>query len=310
MLAHLVLLAFSLPVFLRVIRKPPAPKTKKPMHIDYQSAVRPVFHFVWPQTVYAVLYWSQTQSYRFILADTAGLAIIGLFTVGFSIGMMPVLMFDQWFKEFYDPIFYQAIADRSKQEQAKAWNQLASAYFPALILIVIFVVLAGPFLATFLVGERFRWVGWLSLWGGLATCGAQASSTIGMAGRAVMNTRILIWPNLVGALVAVGGVVILSGRWPLGGTGLSLTLGTVISAVLIILQVRRLLPVQLPWRRIGFAILICLPLVVAMAAIRAKWPSPNIMVSLITLVVSGSYMFGGQFILARPWLRTYLGSSL
>ena len=308
-LAHLALLTVSLPVFLRVGSRTPASTAGDQVHTSHWLAIRGVFDFSWPQIIYGVLYWLQTQSYRFILAENADLITVGLFATGFSLGMMPTLMFDQLFNEFYTPLFYQAISNSSKQEQVRAWNEMASAYFPALILVGAFAAVSGPFLARFLVGERFQGVGWLSLWGALAVCGAQASTAIGMAGRARMNTRILVWPNLCGAVVAVSGVAVLS-RWsPLGGTGLALALATATSAVLIMLQVRRLLPVQFPWRRIGLATLISLPLVATIAVIRTICVPPNMTVSLIVLVAGGSYLLAAQFSLARPWLKIPLPAS-
>jgi hypothetical protein len=119
---------------------------------------------------------------------------------------------------------------------------------------------------------------------------------------ASLNTRVVIWPNVFGAVVVVVGMVLLAPGQPLLGTSIALTLGMFVTMIDLARRLRHSFVLHLPRRRIVKAVLISLPMFVGFEAATKVWTDPTLPETLVTLAVGGTYMLAGQFLLARSWL--------
>jgi O-antigen/teichoic acid export membrane protein len=266
----------------------PQPEITKSSSVSF--SFRSVMDFSSPLFLATGFYWMQTNGYRFALAGVADVKTIGLFTVGLSLALAPMAMFDTIFTEYYRPIFYKNIARGDIIQKAISWNMYARIYFPIIILIGALVAAGGPFLARILVSAEFQSVGWLAMWGALIEGAFMVYGTYVSLSFALLNTRVLILPNFLGAVIAIGGTFILAPRDPFWGTGIALFLGMFSTMLITGIRLRRKLPIRIPWQRLGWASLICLPMVIVLVILQSIWRTPSLLQALLVLVFAGLYI--------------------
>lgn len=264
--------------------------------------IRSIFSFSWPLIIATAFYWFQNSGYRFLLVWLTNESTVGLFATGAAIAVSPMVMFETMFTEYYRPIFYRDIVYSDNQQQAQAWNQYASAYFPAIILVTAYLAVSGPFLAQLLVSHTFQQVSWLAFWGAVTQAMLMIYATYSSLVFASLDTRVMIRSNILGAFVALVSLFILGSWQPLLGTGVALLLGMSVLTLDLARRLRKKFLLRLPWSRIFTAGIISLPLLLALEAAKSLWPNPSVLQSLVILGVGGLYVLIGQLILARRWL--------
>jgi len=302
LLGQLLALAGSVFVLRRVETRPANELLASGSGHSPRFDVRSVIQFSLPLITSTVCYWAQTSGYRFILAGRTDVATVGLLTVGLTVASAPLAMFDSMFSDYYRPFFYKAIAFSTTEGRADAWNRYASAYFPAILLAAAFLGLAGPFVARFLVSAPFRSVAWLASWGAVLQATIGIYSVYALLSHASLNTRVLIRPNAIGAAVTLIGVFA-TARWePLLGPAAAMCLGMLVTLI----DTARILhwgfEIRLPWRRLGLATLMAMPLVASVMVLRQRYHNPTELQAITVLVGGAFYLILAQFVLARDWL--------
>jgi O-antigen/teichoic acid export membrane protein len=300
LIGQIIVMLLSVVVIYRVARRPSnvIVQSGKTRGFDVSS----VFRFSWPLIIATGFYWIQNSGYVFLLVKLSNEASVGLLVAGLAIAVSPLVMFESLFTEYYRPIFYRDISYSDNTQKAQAWNRYASAYFPAIVLVAVFMALSGPWLARLLVSESFQKVSWLAVWGALIQSALMVYATYITLVFASLNTRIVIWPNVFGAVVVVVGMVLLVPLNPLLGSGIALALGMFVTMIDLARRLRHRFVLHLPWRRIVKAGLISLPMFIGFEVVSKVWTEPTLPETLATLAVGGIYMLAGQYLLARSWL--------
>ena len=264
---------------------------------------RTVFMFVWPQAMVFVLWWIQSQSYRFVLSWVADIATVGLFASGYMICSVPMQTFESLFNEFYSPTLYRALKGQDREGMARAWNAYAAAYIPAVILFGAFLVGNAAFMVKLLLGEQFQAVTAILIWPALTETFRAISSTLHQLGLAKIDMTVNVLPVMVGALVAPTLVYVLASYEPLLGTALALlAAGVAVFAVVIPISCRAL-PVTWPIRRIMYALALGVPLCLVGRLMGVGFGELSESKAVIVLVISGLMMMVLQYIMAKVWLR-------
>jgi O-antigen/teichoic acid export membrane protein len=263
------------------------------------SAWHGVFRFSAPLAVFNILYWGQTQGFRFVLDQAHGLAAVGLFTAGFGLGVAVVAALDQVLTQYLNTFFYEAISDSGPERRAVAWNQYARAFVPAIVILTMCTVGVGPYLAHLLTGHAFaataaRVVAWGAVAEGLRTL----ISLVSLIAHAGLETRPLILPGIIGVAVSLGGTVVLARVDPIAGTGFSVVVGAATWLTLLLVSMRRLLPgIQVPWRRALTAAGLATPLLVPLLLPWAR--DPSLRASVLIIIASGLVMMVMQYKFVR-----------
>ncbi len=264
--------------------------------------VRSVLHFSFPLVISTCFYWVQTSGYRFLLAGLTDVETIGLLSVGLAVASAPLAMFDSLFSDYYRPFFYQDIAFSNEVGRADAWNRYASAYFPAILLVTVFLALTGPFLTRLLVSAGFRSVAWLALWGALLQGMIGIYSVYVLLTHASLNTRVLIRPNVIGAAVTLTGILLMAPWQPLLGPAIAMCLGMFV----ILMDTGRVLharfPLHVPWSRMGRSMFLAIPLAASVSVLRWRFPNPTALQAIGVLGGGLVYLTIAQLLLARDWL--------
>jgi O-antigen/teichoic acid export membrane protein len=253
---------------------------------DLNMVKRELFPFAWPLGIAAGLYWAQSEGYRFILQNTAGIGIVGKFVVAFNLGAALMIAVDTLFHQLYLPIFYKEISAETDTSHLHAWNKYAEKLTGVCIPIGVYIACAGPFLARWFVNETYWNVGIFAAFGAISQLFRTMSACFYYGIVARKTTNLLILPYIFGTAAALAGTFILSPRFPLIGTGISLILSYVIVCIGSYLQLKRELSIQIPWLRIGEAILFSMPLgCLLLAAFKFGWdliPLKNLLILLLT----------------------------
>jgi hypothetical protein len=302
LLGQLLALAGSVFVLRRVEARPAKDVLAPGSGHSSQFDVRSVIQFSLPLITSTACYWAQTSGYRFILAGRTDVAMVGLLTVGLTVASAPLAMFDNMFSDYYRPFFYKAIAFSTTEMRAEAWNRYASAYFPAVLLAAAFFGLAGPFIARFLVSAPFRSVAWLASWGAVLQATIGIYSVYALLSHASLNTSVLIRPNVIGAAVTLIGVFA-TARWePLLGPAAAMSIGMLVTLIDTARILHSDFELRLPWRRVGLATLMAMPLVACLTILRRRYQNPTELQAITVLVGGAFYLILAQFVLARDWL--------
>jgi len=299
LLGNALVLFLAIPVLFKILRKNNSATSNNKEGFTLSA----VFNFAWPLAIGTFLYWCHTQGYRFVFQSIAGTELLGFFVVGFGIGSNLMLSFDTLFNQYYHPVFYNDISNSDKKEKTIAWNNYSYAFFPAAIIVAVYVSAGGHLFITVFTDEKFHAVGSIVLWGAVSELLRMIFSTLGMVSHAEMKMKPLIFPGITGAFVAITGVFLFVKINPFLGAGLALFLGWLLALVHLYFKMRKLLPIQIPWKRIFYGFTLSLPVIAFFSAMKKVLLMPTLFQSIMLLSATGIYVLLIEVILARKWLK-------
>lgn len=183
-----------------------------------------LFDFAWPVAISVGFNWLQTQGYRFFVADSLGLAALGLFVAGYGISAGLIAAFESVLTTYFQPRFYKQVSTSTTEEQSEAWNKYAAAILPSLMLVTCLLISLAPELTRFMVGPAYQSASQFVMWGVLAEGARVVAGVYGMSAHAKMKTRLLLLPNLLGAVTCIGLIKILTPGMGAHGVGLARSL--------------------------------------------------------------------------------------
>lgn len=259
--------------------------------------------FVGPQAIAFLFFWIQTQSYRFVLSWVTDITTVGLFAAGYMICSVPMQTFESLFNEFYSPTMFRALKGQDREGIARAWNNYAAAYIPAVILFGAFLIGNATFLVKLLLGEQFQVIASILIWPALTETFRAISSTLHQLGLAKVDMTVNILPVMIGAFVAPTLVYLLAPSEPLLGTALALLAAAGAAFTAVIPISCRALPVVWPVRRILYAAVLAVPLCFLGRVMGVGFGELSESEAMIALIISGLAMVLLQYVMAKEWLR-------
>jgi hypothetical protein len=109
-------------------------------------------------------------------------------------------------------------------------------------------------------------------------------------------------PVVLGAIVATLAVYFLGRIHPLHGTGMALVLANSASLLAGIVVSYRTLPVRWPVKRMCFALLLCIPMIIGLRLGARTIPEFTIFQAVIMLLAGGGYFIAAEYFMARHWI--------
>lgn len=183
-----------------------------------------LFHFAWPVALAAGLSWVQGQGYRYLLEGQLGLAQLGLFVAGYGISAGLIAGFESVLTTYFQPRLYRDANQHDAAQQAQAWQRYASAVIPSLLLTIALIIFLAPELTRIFLGEAFQAAASFVIWGALAEAMRVLMGVYSLIAHVYMQTRWLVLPNVVGAVLSIGGCLILIPQFGASGAGMGLVL--------------------------------------------------------------------------------------
>jgi O-antigen/teichoic acid export membrane protein len=260
------------------------------------------FHFALPLAIVAGLHWVQTQSYRFVLGHFGGLEALGLFAVGYGIAASITAAFESIFDHYYYPIFYKEISTADPEGRMISWNKFAAYLFPAALLVAAFIIACAPYLTKLLVSAQFHAAEQFILWGAFVELARVLARGFSIIAHAEMKTLWLIPAGVTGAIVALGGVLVLAQWDPQVGTGIALTIAGFAVALHLARKLYKEVAFSPPWRRIFMSFGFSAPLLICLVGVNPLIGEPTYIESVVVLVIAGGYLATAQYLMTTRWL--------
>jgi O-antigen/teichoic acid export membrane protein len=261
-----------------------------------------VFRFVWPQVLFYLFWWVQSQSYRFALAEVSSVASVGLFFAAYALVSVPLQAFESAFSEVYSPTLFREIEGGAPDSHVRAWNRYVQAYLPCILIFGVFLAGCAPHMARLVLGQSFQVDPVFYVLPAFAEVGRALASVNHTLGVAKLDMRRLLPPAVVGAVLSPCLVLALGPRDPLFGTGFALCVASIGVLAVVYAQSMRTPGIEWPWRRMGFTAMISSPLVVAGVFAHVWLPNtPGYAVAACMLLAV--YSLGCLYAMSRPWLR-------
>lgn len=289
-------------VFFKKTHRPNAVSSSLPKlsHSHYRNLLR----FAWPVAIAVGLGWIQSQGYRYLMEERLGLIELGLFVAGYGISSGLIAGFDSIFATYFQPKFYKQISKENLSEQSHAWTEYSHAILPSLLLTSIFIMAMAPELTQLLLGANFRNSSQFVVWGALAELARISTGVFGMAAHARMNTKLLLLPNLVGAVISISLIWFLMPIYGSDGVGLGLVFSSLVTLLITIHITKYHLAVILPQKQFVKSAIMGVGLLLTAEILRRTWNHDGShFFSLLQLCVIGSFFLLFQYVMLLPVLR-------
>ena len=213
-----------------------------------KAHLRTIFSFAWPVAVAVGFNWLQTQGYRFLAVDSLGLVALGIFVVGYGISAGLLAAFEAVLITYLQPRFYRSVSNSNTTIQSLAWNTYAGAILPSLVLVTFLLITLAPELTRFMVGPAYQSSSQFAVWGVLAESTRVVAGVYGMSAHAKMKTRLLLWPNLLGAVICTALILVLAPKLGAHGVGLARALAGIGLVLAMHYLMITALEMELPYR--------------------------------------------------------------
>lgn len=288
-------------------------KKTKALHVPLAIRWRnlnSLFSFAWPVAIAVGLGWIQSQSYRYLMEERLGLMELGLFVAGYGISAGVIAGFESVFTTYFQPKFYKRISNDNVSEQSHAWHEYAQAILPSMLITSFFIMATAPDLTQLLLGPSFRQSAQFVAWGALAESARISTAVFGMVAHVRMNTKILLLPNLIGAVMAVLLIWFLTPVYGSDGVGLGLVFSSIVSLLVTIRITQKHLAVVLPLKLfVKSAIMGMVLLLVARILRQTLDYDGSHLFSFIRLCGIGSFFLLFQYLMLLPVLQREVASS-
>ena len=219
-----------------------------PVQAPSREHFKLLFNFAWPVAISVGLNWLQTQGYRFLVADSLGMAALGLFVAGYGISAGLMAAFESVLTTYLQPKFYKRVSNNDKAEQSLAWSRYAGTILPSLMLVTFLLAGLAPELTRFMVGPAYQSASQYVVWGVLAEGTRVLAGVYSMSAHAKMKTRLLLLPNLLGAVICIALIWVLAPAMGAHGVGLARSLAGLGMVVAMHYLMIAALEMQLPYR--------------------------------------------------------------
>ena len=173
-----------------------------------RERIHRLFRFSWPIAVAVGFNWLHLQGYRFLLAESVGLAELGLFVAGYGLAASLLSAMETVLSTYFQPLFYRDAHQLGATPDA-AWSRYAAAVLPITIMAAATVIAAAPHLAAVLLGPAYRESSRFVSLGAVAEAARVWFGLFGLMAHLKMNTSTLIVPGAVGAGLSTAAIWLL-----------------------------------------------------------------------------------------------------
>ena len=121
-----------------------------------KEKIKHILTFAIPIAITTFLMWGQNTAYRFIIDYKYSAEILGYIGVGLGVSSAIFGSIEAIIMQYFNPIFLKNILDATKEQRAKAWNDMAKQIVPIYILVALFTIAMSEVLINILVDKKFH----------------------------------------------------------------------------------------------------------------------------------------------------------
>lgn len=162
-----------------------------------------LFKFAWPVAIAAGLGWVQGQGYRYLIERQLDLAQLGIFVAGYAISAGMIAGFESILTTYFQPRLYRDVNTAQQAEKSAIWQRYAAAVIPSMLLTVVLIMILASELTQMFLGENFQSASDYVILGALAEAARVLVGVYSLIAHVHMQTRWLIIPNFLGAIISI-----------------------------------------------------------------------------------------------------------
>ena len=227
----------------------PRPTVRAPTN----DMLRRLFVYAWPISIAVVLGWSQNQGYRLVMEHFIGLKELGIFVAAYGIALGIMSAVESLLASLLQPRFYLRLNSHS-ESSAEAWNDYAAIALPILVLTAGTLAAASSEAVHIFLAPAYWGTATFVCWASAIELTRTAANTYSLCMHAAMNTRRLIGPSLIGAVLLVGFLTPAARFLGLEGVGPAMTLAGILYLASWHSAAHRLSGISFPLRRVLIAL--------------------------------------------------------
>ena len=247
-----------------------------------------VLAFCIPLVLSTGLNWVQFQSYRLVLGDMISLTYLGLFSAGYAISAGVVGAFESTAQEYFYPKFYKGLESNDGANIGDTWISYASLMLPFTLLTGMVVAILATPLTHILVDPSFWEASSFVVMGAMVEVCRVAGNVYGLAAHGTMKTKILVFPQMIGALSVLVLVPIAIEFSPGNmGMGIALVLASFLYVLGMHLTIQRHLSVIFRLRSF-FPVVYIIPLFI-IVDILSRFHTGSLVYDVFLLVIAGVF---------------------
>lgn len=259
--------------------------------------------FAWPVAIAAGLGWLQSQGYRYLIQGQLGFYELGLFVAGYGVSAGIIAGFESILTTYFQPRLYRDVSHSNALQQKMAWQFYANALIPSLLLTVAYVGIMAPELTRVFLGKHFQIASEYVLWGALAESMRVLIAIYSLIAHVKMQTKLLIFPNLLGALFSMGLCYLLIPICGANGAGLGLGISGFIILltmhVMFLSKSEGLILINALFKICIFSLILWLPAIY----MRFLVEQDNVFKVFFMLLVVGCLYIALQYLLLRKYIQ-------
>jgi O-antigen/teichoic acid export membrane protein len=222
------------------------------IHPPTRAGVRHLFVYGWPISVAVVFGWGQYQGYRLVMEHFVGLKELGIFVAAYGIALGIMTAVESLLSSLLQPRFYARL-NMAGESPTEAWNEYAAVALPILVLTAGTLAAASVEALHIFLAPAYWGTASYVCWAAAIELTRTAANTYSLCMHAAMDTRRLIAPSLIGALLSIGLLTPSVHFWGLVGAGPALTLAGVLYLACWHVAARRMSCISFPLRRVSLA---------------------------------------------------------
>lgn len=271
-----------------------------------RQQLRTLAVFCAPVAVAAVLSWSQAQGYRYVLAQTFGVAELGLFAAGYGLAASLMAALETILTTWFQPRFYRQSHAAEPEVRRQAWIEYAQMMLSATLLGAIGLAFVAQEVTPLFLGEQFHNVSYFVVVGAFSEWVRIQVGTFGLIEHLKMTTNKLMLPSFVGMASTYVGMFVLFPVLGIVAAPLASILGGGLSILVVCLgnrnanysmrfSLKAFVPVFCATMMIGLLCVFIKPLFVGQVA----WLAGFLWLALVSVVlsVSGFWLLKKNFLL-------------
>lgn len=256
--------------------------------------------FSFPLALTTFFMWIQNQSYRMVVEKYLGLEFLGMLGVGMGISASVAVVIESLVQQVYYPIFYSGINTHDSASRTSVWNRMAQLTIPIYVSVTIMVSFLAPHLVKLIVSEKFADAHVFVIYGAWVEMFRMTTNILASVAHSEMKTKVLVKAYFVGGVAALLGVYCSSKA---ANYQHLIPAALVVSGFLTMLimhtDMKKLMPINIGFNRIGKSIFFSLPFVV----VPLVFTRPiGMLPSLLLVAIAGLYFISSQYFLYRTTL--------
>lgn len=262
-----------------------------------RKSINTLLKFSFPIALTNISFWILSQSYRPVIENLIGLEFLGYIGLGFGLATSLSVSFEYLLQQFYYPNFYKRIENGDQLTREVAWNELFEKMLPLVLCMTTFIGFSAPYIIKILAAEKF-WDAWIFICFGMSIEFFRITNNlISLISHSEMKTKKAVFPYFLGGITSLILILISakSTNYQLY-IPLSIIIGNILVFILLNINMRKLIRIKYPFKRILLSLIISFPFVLEFLL---KNQYTSIISTLVILSIFSLYFIFAQLFLFK-----------